>query len=160
MRTGVQTIAIAAAVTAFFGLAVSTAGAAEMDARRCAVIKLRALVKEVKDKAQCWERSLKAEAPVESDCLSKAEARRDRMFERAEEGAACATQKDGSAYSGRIDAFIGEVSRALLPGAAATASPQSSASPSASPTAAASPAATKPQGEAAPAAEASPAAKK
>jgi hypothetical protein len=159
MRTGVQTIAIAAAVTAFLALAVSTAGAAEMDARRCAVIKLRALVKEVKDKAQCWERSLKVEAPVESDCLSKAEARRDRMFERAEEGGACATQKDGSSYSGRIDAFIGEVSRALLPGAPA-ASPKSSASPSASPTAAPSPAATKAEGEAAPAAEASPVEKK
>lgn len=159
MRTGVpvQMPAVAAAMTVFLLLAGSTAGAAEVDARRCAVIKLRALVKEVKDKAQCWERSLKAETPVASDCLGKAEARRDRMFERAEAGGACATQKDGSTFGSRIDAFVAELSRVLLPEKAPSPSPSGSAAPSASPTVAASPEPTK--GEAG-AAKASPAAEK
>ena len=129
MRTAFRTLGIVAACLIVSG---SQAPAADLEARRCAVVKLKAVIKEAKDKEQCYERALKSEVPVSSDCLSKAASRRDHMFERAEERGGCATEKDGAGMGSRVDSFVGDVTRALLVEKKPTPSPKPSPSPEAS----------------------------
>lgn len=83
------------------------------EATRCEIVKLKALVKELKDKAQCYERSLKASVPVSDACFDRAEHKRERLFARAEERGACKTVKDGASFSTRVDAFLQDVTRSL-----------------------------------------------
>lgn len=95
----------------------SPSGAAAIsDETRCEIVKLKATVKELKDKAQCYERSLKGNVPVSQACFERAEQKRDRIFERAEERGGCKTTKDGPGYGARIDVFLREVTQKLAKG--------------------------------------------
>lgn len=110
----------------------SSAGAATVsEETRCEIVKLKATVKEVKDKAQCYERSLKAKVPVSQDCFERAAQKRDRIFERAEERGGCKTTKDGPGYGARIDVFLQEVTQKLA--GTPTSKASAEASPEASP---------------------------
>ncbi len=122
MRQGwVGLLVMAAFCAVVFGPEKASA-ATVSDATRCEIIKLKGVVKELKDKAQCYERSMKANAPVSQACFNRAEEKRQRIYDRAEERGGCKTMKDGATLGVRIDAFLQDATRTLSgEGAAAKA---------------------------------------
>ncbi len=119
MRTqwvGFGVIAVCGLLTA---ATATAAPAAISEGARCEIIKLKATVKELKDKAQCYERSLKGNVPVAQSCFARAESKRERIFSRAEERGGCKTTKDGATLGARIDSFLQDATRALSGSAAA-----------------------------------------
>lgn len=111
-------------------LALSSYAAAEVsEATRCEIIKLKSVVKELKDKAQCYERSLKTNVPVPESCLARAEQKKARIFERVEERGACRTTTDNDMLSSRIDSFLQDVTKSLGSGGSPASSKSAAASP-------------------------------
>lgn len=105
-------VALAACVV--FLVLPATGAAVELtEATRCRIIKLKAVVKELKDKAQCYERSFKGNIPVSQACLQRAEEKRERLFGRAEQRGGCATARDGATLGARTDAYLRDVTGSL-----------------------------------------------
>ena len=113
MQKACTLVAAAAAILVGLSSASEAQTSTVSEATRCEIVKLKALVKELKDKAQCYERSLKANVPVSDSCFDRAEHKRERLFARAEDRGACKTVKDGATFSTRIDAFLQDVTRSL-----------------------------------------------
>ena len=82
---------------------------------RCKIVKLKASVKELKDKAQCYERSFKANVPVSGRCLERAEYKRARLYERAEQRGGCTGTGEGTTIAARIDDFLRDTTQTLEP---------------------------------------------
>jgi len=102
----------------------TTAGAGSMsEETRCTIVKLKASVKELKDKAHCYERSLKAGVPVAGACLARAEDKRERLFRHAEERGGCKTTKDGASLGTRADSYLLDLTRALEGATTSAATP-------------------------------------
>jgi hypothetical protein len=125
MRFGWVKFGVMAAVAVLMGTPASAATVSEE--ARCTIVKLKSSVKEVKDKAQCYERSLKADVPVSGACLKRAEDKRERLFERAEQRGGCKTTKEGATIGVRVDAFLQDINRTL--DGSASASAKASGSP-------------------------------
>ncbi len=108
---------------------------------RCKIMKLKAVLKEAKDKAHCYERSLKANLPSSQICFARAEERRQRYFQRVEETGGCATVKDGASLGVRVDGFLQDVTTALQGRASprSTSGPKATSAPEATPTPVAGP---------------------
>lgn len=99
-----------------FGFVARLEAAEVSEATRCEIIKLKAVVKELKDKAQCYERSLKTNLPVPQSCLSYAEKKKARIFERIDGRGACLASADNALLSLRIDSFLRDVKTSLHAG--------------------------------------------
>ena len=77
--------------------------------RKCAAAEFRAMIKQLRAKAQCHERSLRLGIPVDQDCLNRVESRQQRMLTKVHRNKACqGLETDEGGIRFRIDEFLRE----------------------------------------------------
>ena len=118
-------------------LASHSAGASATPGQACSAVKIRAAAKRANVQLGCYARAMLQGAPVDQNCLARAEAALVRTFQRAELKGGCATVNDTAAIGNTVGSFVSVIAGAL-PGALPptrtptnTPRPTATASPSA-----------------------------
>jgi hypothetical protein len=101
-------------------------------ARRCAAAKIRAVAQKNCDKLRCHAQSkVRGTAPAPT-CLSRAEARFNQRFNRAEARGGCATINDRAVLEAKVDAYVADVATELPTGVVTTTTATTTTGPSTS----------------------------
>jgi hypothetical protein len=102
-------------------------GAAWADTKGCAAAKLRAAAKKASTKIGCHRRAILSGAPLDADCIAKAEERFLRAFAAAEARGGCATTSDADEVEAAVDQFVADLV-AMLPVTTTTSTSTTSSS--------------------------------
>lgn len=99
-----------AALTGAFALALATtAMAAGTPGQKCAAGKMKAAGKAAAAKASCYAKALGATTAVDTECLTKAQAKLDAAYAKLELAGGCITTTDAPAISAKVDAHVEDV---------------------------------------------------